>query len=161
MTRTRALAGLAGILIICFGAGFAGGQLATPALGGWYQDLTKPPFTPPDEVFQPVWSALYFLMGVAAWLVWLRKGSAPVEVPLAVFAVQLLLNIAWPLLFFELQKPGLALIEIILLESAIVATIVGFWGIRPIAALLLIPYLLWCLFASILNLFIWLLNFAP
>ncbi|MBN1421333.1 MAG: tryptophan-rich sensory protein [Planctomycetes bacterium] len=161
MTRTRAIVGLAAILIVCFGAGFAGSQFTRPALEEWYAGLEKPPFTPPDEVFMPVWTTLYFLMGVSAWLVWLRKRSAPAAVPLAVFAIQLLLNIGWSWIFFGLRMPGVAFIELIFLESAIIATIAGFWSIRPIAGMLLIPYLLWCLFASVLNLFIWLLNFAP
>ena len=122
------------------------------APGKWYGTLNKPPWNPPDWVFAPVWTALYLLMGIAAWLVWSDKGWTWA---LVLFLVQLVLNAAWTWLFFGLQRPGLALFEISLLWLAILATLIVFWRIRPLAGALLVPYLAWVTFALMLNGELW------
>ena len=122
------------------------------APGEWYQGLAKPPWQPPDWVFAPVWTALYLLMGIAAWLVWSDKGWTWA---LVLFLVQLALNAAWTWLFFGLQRPGLALFGICLLWLAIFATLIAFLRIRPLAGGLLVPYLVWVTFALLLNAELW------
>ncbi len=125
----------------------------------WYPTLTKPPFNPPAWVFGPVWTLLYVMMGVAAYLVW-RKGweNEAVKVALAFYLVQLILNGLWSLLFFGMQSPALAFAEILLLWFAIAATIVWFWRVSPAAGILLLPYEAWVSFAALLNGSLWLLN---
>jgi len=103
-------------------------------------------------VFAPVWTGLYLLMGIAAWLVWSDKGWTWA---LMLFLIQLALNAAWTWLFFGLQRPGLALFEICLLWLAILATLIAFWRIRPLAGGLLVPYLVWVTFALLLNAELW------
>jgi benzodiazapine receptor len=125
----------------------------------WYATLAKPSFTPPSWVFGPVWTLLYLLMGVAAFLVW-RKGlaSAGVKTALAWFLVQLGLNAAWTPVFFGLHRIGLALVVIVLLLAAIVVTTDRFLRVSRPAGLLLVPYLLWVSFATVLNAALWHLN---
>lgn len=125
----------------------------------WYPMLVKPPFNPPSWIFGPVWTLLYILMGVAAYLVW-RQGweRDTVKLALVLFALQLLLNGLWSVLFFGSRSPGLAFAEIILLWVAIAATLVVFWGVRPLAGALLLPYEAWVTFAAVLNGSIWILN---
>jgi len=142
-----------------------GGLSGYATAGGvstWYPTLVKPPFNPPAWIFGPVWTLLYITMGVAAFLVW-RQGLAAegVRLALAVFIIQIALNGLWSILFFGLQAPGWALVEIILLWLAIAATLVLFWRVVPAAGLLLIPYLAWVSFATVLNASLWWLNRSP
>jgi tryptophan-rich sensory protein len=125
----------------------------------WFPTLVKPAFNPPSWVFGPVWTVLYVLMGVAAFLVW-KKGTETegVRAALTLFAVQLALNGLWSILFFGMQSPGLAFMEIIVLWLAIAATIGTFWRVTQPAAWLLLPYLAWVSFAAVLNGSIWMLN---
>ena len=125
----------------------------------WYPTLAKPSFNPPSWVFGPVWTMLYILMGIAAFLVW-RKGlaTAGVRSALSLFGVQLALNGLWSFLFFGLHSPGWALAEIVVLWLAIVATLVAFWRLTTAAGWLLAPYLAWVSFAAVLNGSIWALN---
>ena len=125
----------------------------------WYPTLVKPSFNPPSWIFGPVWTALYILMGVAAFLVW-RKGLATkgVKAALLLFAVQLALNGLWSILFFGLRSPGWALVEIGLLGLAIVGTLIAFWRLTTAAGWLVVPYLAWVSFAAVLNGSIWMLN---
>jgi len=127
----------------------------TPNIPNWYAGLAKPSWPPPSWIFGPVWTALYFSMAVAAWLVW-RKGNA--WGPLALFAVQLVFNAAWSWLFFGLHSPGIAFVDILLLWIAIAATTMVFWRRSLVAGLLLGPYLTWVGFAAVLNFAIWRLN---
>jgi translocator protein len=143
---------------VCFAAAAVGALFTTSEVPGWYADLDKPPWTPPSWVFGPVWSFLYLLMGVSAWLVWRRTGSRPVRVPLVLFGIQLVLNMAWSGLFFGLRSPGAALIEIVFLWWAILATTIAFWRCSALAGSLMLPYLAWVSFAAALNLAIWNLN---
>lgn len=125
----------------------------------WYPALAKPWFTPPPWVFGPAWTILYLLMGVALWLVWRRLYAEPqARRALVMFAVQLALNGAWSVLFFGFRAPGFALVEILLLWSAITVTIAWFRPVSRTAALLLVPYWLWVGFATLLNGSIWYLN---
>ncbi len=153
--RARPLLGLAGWIILCFSA---------PALGAfakpdtWYAALKKPSWNPPGWVFGPVWTFLYMAMAVAAWLVWRQGGVRMQRGPLLRFVVQLALNAAWTPLFFGLHRPDLALIDIVLLWIAISATIAVFRKISKTAAWLLVPYLAWVSFATVLNFVLWRMN---
>ncbi len=158
MTARRDALGLVVSILICFAAAGLGSLFTTPALGGWYLTLRKPAWTPPNAVFGPVWSLLYLSMAVAAWLVWRRAGTPGARRALALFALQLLLNVAWSALFFSAHLPGAAFAEIVLLELAILAAIVAFRPVSRAAAWLLVPYLLWVGFAAALNYSIWRLN---
>jgi tryptophan-rich sensory protein len=165
MTHARQLAAaarwtaLAVALAICFAVAAFGARFAP---GPWYAALAKPFWTPPNWIFGPVWTLLYTMMAVSAWLVWLRAdGSGRVRNALLLFAVQLLLNGAWSWLFFGGHRMGLALAEILVLWAFILATTVAFWRIRRWAGILLLPYLGWVGFASLLNAALWWLNRAP
>lgn len=125
----------------------------------WYPTLAKPSFNPPAWVFGPAWTLLYILMGVALFLVWRQGLNTPgVRVALIAFAVQLVLNALWSIIFFGMQSPGWAFVEIILLWLAIVVTLWTFWRVVPAAGWLLAPYLAWVSFATVLNGSIWILN---
>jgi benzodiazapine receptor len=126
--------------------------------GEWYAALVKPSFNPPSWVFAPVWTVLYLVMGISGWLVWRRAGFGGAALPLAVFAVQLALNAAWSWIFFGQNRLGLALAEILLLWTAILATTLLFWRVSRTAAILLLPYLAWVAFAAVLNWRLWRLN---
>lgn len=146
-------------VIISEAAGGAGSVFTTGAIANWYASLERPSFTPPNWIFGPVWTTLYFLMGIAAYLVF-NEGFSKKEVKLAlsVFAVQLILNVLWSFIFFGLKSPGLALFEIIVLWFSILTTIVIFYRISKPASFLLVPYLLWTTFAALLNVAIFKLN---
>lgn len=149
---------LVAAVVICFAVAGLGGLATAPNIDGWYAGLAKPSWTPPPWVFGPVWSALYLTMAVAAWLVWRRDGFSAGAVPLALFGVQLALNGVWSWLFFALQSPAVALVDIVLLWAAIVATTVIFWRRSTLAGALLVPYVAWVSFAAALNYAIWRLN---
>jgi tryptophan-rich sensory protein len=125
----------------------------------WYPTLTKPSFNPPAWVFGPVWTLLYILMGIAAFLVW-QKGPERdlVRGGLILFALQLTLNGLWSVFFFGMRLPALAFADIILLWIFIALTAYVFWRSVPVAGLLLLPYLAWVNFAAVLNGSIWVLN---
>ena len=150
--------GLIVLLVLCFAVAAVGGLATTPNIPNWYAGLAKPSWTPPDWIFGPVWSVLYLSMAIAAWLVWRQAGLAGAALPMALFGIQLLLNTLWSWLFFGLHSPSAALVDIILLWTAIVATTVAFWRRSMVAGILFLPYLVWVSFASVLNLAIWRLN---
>ncbi len=147
--------GLIGWVLLSLAAGWVGSRFMP---GAWYAGLAKPSWNPPSWVFAPVWSALYLLMGVAAWLVWRRAGFAGAPTALGLFVLQLVLNSLWSFLFFGLHRPGFAFLEIVALWAAILATLIAFWRVSPPAGALLLPYLAWVSFASALNLQLWRLN---
>lgn len=124
------------------------GFFTARAIPGWYRELRKPSFNPPNWIFGPVWTLLYFMMGVAAWMV--SQTPSPV-LPLALFLIQLTLNFFWSLIFFGAKRPGLALTEIFFLWSAILLTMLSFFSVDARAGWLMLPYLLWCSFATLLN----------
>ncbi len=126
--------------------------------GDWFDSLRKPSWNPPGWIFGPVWTVLYTMMAVAAWLVWRQGGWGKQRKPLLIFLAQLVLNAAWTPLFFGLHQPGLALIDIALLWFGIIAMIAAFWRVHHAAAALLVPYLAWVSFAAFLNFTIWRLN---
>ena len=150
--------GLVVSLVICFAAAGIGGAVTTPKIGTWYATLAKPSWNPPNWIFGPVWSALYFCMAIAAWLVWRQGGFSVAAVPLTLFGVQLALNVFWSCIFFGLRSPGLAFLEVLVLWAAIGATTVTFWQRSMVAGILFVPYLAWVSFASVLNCVIWRLN---
>ncbi len=150
--------GLIVLLVICFAAAGVGGAVTTPKIPGWYAALAKPSWNPPNWIFGPVWSALYLAMAVAAWLVWRQGGLFDAATPLALFGIQLFLNVLWSCLFFGLQNAGAAMIDILLLWAAIAATMVTFWRRSTVAGILYVPYLAWVTFAVALNFAIWRLN---
>jgi len=169
-------------ILICEGAGIAGSFFTAPAIPIWYVSLQKPDFSPPNWVFAPVWTVLFLLMGISLYLVWAKNwkieapenksaekawnpvstklwsGSWKEENAVAIFILQLVLNILWSVIFFGLKLPGPAFFEILMLWFAILYTIVNFFRISKLAAYLLIPYIVWVSFAAVLNFSIAALN---
>lgn len=145
-------------IIICQSAGIIGSFFTVSSIGGWYQTLNKPVFNPPGYVFGPVWITLYLLMGISLYLVWNKKGSAGIKIPLIIFFAQLFFNTIWSILFFGLESPVLALIDIKILLILIIITMFSFYKVSKPAAFLMIPYLLWVSFATVLNYYIVKLN---
>ena len=146
--------GLAGWLLVSFAAAAVGG-LASVRAGAFYQQLSRPGWAPPASVFGPVWSVLYLLMALAAWLVWRERGFGGARTALGLFLLQLAANALWTWLFFAWRQGALAFGEILVLWFLIVATLVAFWRVRPTAALLLLPYLGWVSFAAVLTYAVW------
>ena len=131
--------------------GFAGGLFTSSSIDSWYVELTKPEWNPPNWIFPVVWTTLYILMGFASWLVWRRAGFAAVRFTFGLYFVHLGLNLLWSILFFGLQNPPAALIEIFILLGSIVLTAVLFARISRLAGLLFVPYIAWVSFAAFLN----------
>ena len=156
-TRTKQIVGLVVWLIVCFVAAAIGGAASIQA-GPFYAQLVRPAWAPPSWIFGPVWTVLYALMGIAAWLVWRVSDSRAVRSAIALFLLQLMLNALWSWLFFRWHQGALAFADILVLWTLIVATSVAFWRIKPLAGALLVPYLLWVSFASALNYAVWQLN---
>lgn len=148
--RVQAI-GLAAWLLVTFAAAALGNWATMSSVGDWYQQLARPGWTPPDWVFAPVWTTLYAMMAVAAWLVWRRAGWPAARWPLGLFFVQLVLNTLWSVLFFGLRQPAWAFAEILVLWLAILATTLAFWRHSRAAGVLLLPYLAWVAFAAVLN----------
>lgn len=144
-------------LAICFIAA-AIGAVASVQAGTFYLSLSRPTWAPPASVFGPVWTALYALMAIAAWLVWREGGYSNARAALNLFVAQLALNAVWSWLFFAWHLGGAAFVDILLLWALLVATLISFWRIRPLAGALLVPYLLWVSFAAVLNYAVWKLN---
>jgi tryptophan-rich sensory protein len=148
-------------LIICCGVPMAvgfGGSFFTNSLD-WYQILAKPAFNPPSWIFAPVWTVLYLLMGISAFLVWRKEpADAAVKVALACFVLQLVFNALWTPIFFGAKQPLIAFADIVLLWLAIAATIICFYRVCKLSAILLVPYILWVSFAAVLNASICMLN---
>ena len=140
---------------LCLAVGALGGWVTAGSVKTWHTTINKPSFTPPNWVFGPVWTGLYVLMGVAAWRVWCKARPDQLRVPLALFAVQLALNLAWSVVFFGAHRIGGAVVVIVGLEAAILATMVAFRRMDGLAALLLVPYALWVAFAAVLNVAVW------
>ncbi|KPJ55477.1 TspO protein [Parcubacteria bacterium DG_74_2] len=147
-------------ILVCQWAGIVGSLFTSPAIASWYATLEKPSFNPPNWIFAPVWTLLFLLMGIALYFVWNSEiESNKKRIAILIFAVQLVLNIFWSILFFGLQSPLYAFIEIIILWLAILLTIISFYKISKPAAELLLPYILWVSFAAVLNFSILILNF--
>jgi len=157
LSKQKQFIGLAGWLVVSFIAAGVGGAASIQS-GAFYTQLVRPQWAPPPAVFGPVWTVLYVLMAIAAWLVWRIDGFRAARAALVLFLVQLAFNALWTWLFFAWRLGGLAFADILLLWLLIVATLISFWRIRPLAGALLIPYLLWVSFASMLNYAVWQLN---
>ncbi|MGD0576993.1 MAG: TspO/MBR family protein [Candidatus Staskawiczbacteria bacterium] len=168
-------------IIICGLAGVIGSVFTTPGINGWYRNLNKPSFNPPNWIFGPVWTIIFVLMGISLYLVWIKKfvvknkinkdkkswnslsqklysGSWQKANIILIFAVQLILNILWSIIFFGMHAPGVAFFELLMLWFAIIFTMVNFYRVSKTAAWLLLPYILWVSFAAILNFSIFILN---
>lgn len=156
-SSVRLFLGLAGWLAVAFTAA-AIGAFASVDAGSFYAQLSRPSWAPPGWLFGPVWSALYTLMGIAAWLVWRVRGVAGARSALALFIVQLAANALWSWLFFVWHLGAAAFVEVLILWGLILATGVSFWRIHRLSALLLLPYLAWVAFAARLTLSVWRLN---
>ena len=148
---------LLGCIVLAEVAGGIGAIFTTPAIGSWYATLTKPGFNPPNYLFAPVWTALFALMGVGLYLVWQAK-SKEKKSAYIIFFIQLVLNILWSVIFFGLKQTGLAFIEIVALWVVILVNIIYFWKINRWAGIVLVPYIMWVSFASVLNFALYSLN---
>ncbi len=149
---------LALLLLVVSAVGAGGAYFTASSVGSWYAELHKPAYTPPSWLFAPVWTLLYLFMAVAMWLVWRQEEAqevAQMTPPQMMWVAQLVLNLGWSVIFFGLREPGLALVEIILLWSAVLATTFVFFQVSRPAGLLMAPYLLWLTFAAVLNFGIW------
>ncbi len=151
---------LVAFIVLCSAVAGLGGLVTGPAVspGGWYETINKPFYTPPSWLFGPVWSILFLSMAVAGWLVWRERRFSGAKPAFYLFGIQLSLNFLWSAIFFGLQAPGVALVEILVLWVSIFLTILAFGRVKSLAAWILTPYLAWVTFATFLNLGIWLLN---
>lgn len=140
---------LAGWIALSYSAALVGGASSAP--GAWYDSLDKAPWNPPSWVFGPAWGVLYLLMGTAAWLVWRERGFAGAKVALGLFVLQLVPNALWSVLFFGMRRPDLAMIDIGVMWISILATMIAFFRVKPLAGWLLVPYLAWVTYAATLN----------
>ncbi len=154
MTPARNLFGLLACLAVSFLAA-AVGAVASADAPSFYAALSLPPWAPPAWVFGPVWTVLYALMAVAAWLVWQRAGSPGVRTALLLFVVQLGANALWSWVFFAWRQGALAFVEVVILVGLVAATVRAFWRVRALAGVLLLPYLAWVGFAAALTYAIW------
>ncbi len=147
-------------MTLCLGAGGIGAYYTIPSINNWYEQLQKPTFTPPNWVFEPVWTILYILMGVALFIVWRKQGPMGQNKAASYtwFGIQLLLNVVWSIVFFRLHSIFVGLIIIVVLWLSIAVTIREFSKQATIAAWLLVPYLLWVSYACALNYSFWRLN---
>lgn len=146
-------------ILICLGVGFLGSIATQTSVNTWYVELNKPSFNPPNWLFAPVWTSLFILMGISAGIVWSRGlHHLWVKTALYHFAFQLILNAMWSIVFFGYQSPLIAIFVILALLILILITIKWFKIVNNLAAYLLIPYLIWVIFAAILNFEIWRLN---
>jgi tryptophan-rich sensory protein len=147
----RQALGLIAFLVLVFAVYGASVTVTTPAIDGWYMEIAKPGFTPPNAVFPVAWTVIFALMAIAGWQAWRRSAPGEFGWPLACFLVQLVLNFAWSALFFGEGQIFLALVDVIALILAILATTTAFWQISRAAGLMLLPYLAWVSFATVLN----------
>ena len=160
MPRSRLVdvVALALFVALCLGVGALGAAITATSVGTWYAELAKPSFTPPNWVFGPVWTVLYVMMGIAAWRVWRTADRDTRRGPLTLFVLQLALNLGWSFVFFGLQKLGSAVAIVVVLDVGVIVTTLAFRTVDRAAALLMVPYLLWVGFATVLNIAIWRVN---
>lgn len=145
-------------ILIALSAGFIGSFFTTPSIASWYAFINKPSFSPPNWLFAPVWTLLYILMAIAAFLIWQKRDNLQTKPALMFYGIQLVLNTLWSIIFFGMKNPGLAFLEIIFLWLFILITLIKFYKINKTAGLLFIPYILWVSFALILNFAVWMIN---
>ncbi|MCB1377601.1 MAG: tryptophan-rich sensory protein [Alphaproteobacteria bacterium] len=147
---------LAGFILLCLAVGGLGGWVTAQSVVDWYPTLIKPSWNPPNWIFGPVWTTLYVLMAIAAWLVW--RGGGRTGGAMVLFFSQLALNFAWSFLFFGARSPWLGLVDIAMLWVALLLTAIAFFQRSRLAGTLMLPYLAWVSFAAVLNFAIWRLN---
>jgi benzodiazapine receptor len=157
LSRWRDIAGLALWLLACFATAAIGG-IASRDAGVFYGQLIRPDWAPPAWLFAPVWSALYLTIAIAAWLAWRARGFAGARAVLPLFIAQLFVNALWTWLFFVWKLGALAFVDVVLLVLLVVPTMIGFWRIRRLAGVLLLPYVCWIAYASALTLSVWRAN---
>ncbi len=157
LTKKQQILGLIGWFVASFVTA-AIGSAATMRAGSFYVNLIRPEWAPPPTIFGPVWTVLYILMAIAAWLVWRAGGFKAARTALTLFLVQLVFNALWSWLFFGWQMGAASLVEVLLLWVWIGATLIAFWRIRPLAGMLMLPYLAWVSFAAMLTFTLWRLN---
>jgi benzodiazapine receptor len=157
VSRSRQIAGLVVSLLIVFLAASVGSYFTNLSVKTWYPTLVKPSWTPSGVTIGIVWTVLYALMAIAAWIVW-QYGTRLRQRAFVLYAIQLILNVGWSAVFFGLRSPGLALLEIIFLWIAILATLLAFQKVSKLAGFLMLPYLIWVTFAGFLNALVWRLN---
>jgi translocator protein len=158
MTTARQVIGLVVSVALCLGCAGIGSLLTLPSISTWYTTIRKPTWNPPNWLFGPVWTLLYLSMAVAAWLVWRQSETHSVGFALTLFAIQLALNLAWSAIFFHYHQIGAAVVDVVVLWIFILATTLAFSKIALAASWLMVPYLAWVTFASILNATVWRLN---
>lgn len=158
MGRKPAWPSLLFFILLCLGVEFISGYWTNQTVATWYPLLNKPSWTPPPWVFGPVWTILYVLISISGWLIYQAEDSPRRSQALLFYAGQLVVNFLWSFFFFSLRSPAAGLIDILFLDLLIALTIMHAWRVRALAAILLIPYLLWVLYATTLNAGIWLLN---
>ena len=144
-------------ILICTALGFLSGFSTADSISNWFQYVKKPSWNPPNWLFAPVWTALYILMGISVALIWHSKATNKSQA-IWLFVIQFILNLCWSLIFFNLHQTGWAFVEIIVMLIFIVLTIISFYKIDKTAAYLLLPYICWVSFATVLNGSIWFLN---
>jgi benzodiazapine receptor len=154
MKSLRSFLVLLGFIVLSFSATLPA-VFSSPS---FYGQIARPSWSPPPWIFGPVWTALYTMMGIAAWLVWRQGGFAAQKRPLTLFLVQLTLNALWTPIFFGARQIGLAAVEIVILWIAILMTMVAFFRVNRVAGSLFVPYLAWVSFAAVLNITLWWLN---
>lgn len=157
LSKQNQVVGLFCWLVVVYIAAAIGAAASVQA-SSFYEQLVLPSWAPPSWLFGPVWTVLYFSMGISAWLVWRIAGFLASKVAFVLFISQLLLNALWSWLFFAWHQGALAFVDILLLLVLIIATIISFWRIKKVAGVLLIPYFLWVVFACFLNYAVWQLN---
>lgn len=145
-------------ILVCLGVGFTGAGVTAEAIPAWYEFLNKPPGTPPNWLFAPVWTTLYLLMGISVWFIWRRRKDVKVNTALALFAAQLGINAAWSPVFFGMRNPGAGLAVILTMWVFIALTIRAFLKVEKRAGFLLVPYMIWVSYAVWLNAGILFLN---
>ena len=157
-TRSRDWLGLAAFIALCLAISVLGGWVTAQSVGDWYRTLQKPFFNPPNWLFAPVWTLLYLSIAFSGWRVWRARGLSGASAAMTVYATQLALNLAWSFLFFGARMIGVALADIVLLLTVILANAAMFARIDRIAGWLLVPYAVWVAFAGALNFALWRLN---
>lgn len=158
MSKKNTLPSLLFFIFLCLIVEIFASYWTNQTVATWYPDLNKPFWTPPKWLFGPVWTILYTLIAISGWLIYKAEPSDRRTIALAFYGGQLFLNFIWSFFFFSLMNPILGLIDIILLIMLIILTIISAWHVRQLASVLLIPYLIWVIYATTLNAGIWLLN---
>jgi len=149
--KAKRILKLVASLLLPLGIGGIAGLYTTEAIPGWYASLVQPSFNPPNWVFGPVWTTLYIIMGISLYLIWKLDASKQRNHAILVFMLQLLLNFFWSFFFFHFKIIGVALIDIVALWIMIILMLVRYYKLKPVAAYINIPYLLWVTFATVLN----------